>query len=125
MYEDGFENITNIDISECVTKIMEERCRSDFPNMTCKYYNNNNIVKQMDVRNMTDFDSNCFTVVLDKGTFDVVLCDYDPHKNVEMMLSEIYRVLAPGGVYVCISNASEEQRMKFFVNYKLIFIYLG
>jgi hypothetical protein len=40
MYEDGFENITNIDISHNVTNYMKERCQGRCPNMVCKNLNN-------------------------------------------------------------------------------------
>jgi hypothetical protein len=38
MYEDGYENITNIDISNTVTKYMEEKTKARCPNMKCKSY---------------------------------------------------------------------------------------
>lgn len=69
----------------------------------------------MDAREMNDFAQHTFTAVIDKGTLDAVLCSYNPTASVESMLDEIYRVLVPGGIYICITNGSEEQRMNFFV----------
>ena len=36
MYEDGFEHITNIDISHTVISYMREKCQGRCPNMVCK-----------------------------------------------------------------------------------------
>jgi hypothetical protein len=36
MYEDGFENITNIDISHTVMNYMKEKLQGRCPNMSCK-----------------------------------------------------------------------------------------
>jgi len=36
MYEDGYENITNIDISHNVITFMKDRCQGRYPNMICK-----------------------------------------------------------------------------------------
>jgi hypothetical protein len=35
MYEDGYEHIYNIDISHTITKYMEERCKTKYPEMKC------------------------------------------------------------------------------------------
>jgi hypothetical protein len=35
MFEDGFENITNIDISHTVIKYMEEKCKTRYTGMQC------------------------------------------------------------------------------------------
>lgn len=106
MYEDGYENITNIDISNTVTKFMEEKVKSRCPNMT---------YKQMDVIDMNEFKSGEFQAVMDKGTLDSVLCGDNSVANAEKMLSEIYRVLAPSGVYICVTYGSEDHRKNFLV----------
>jgi 2-polyprenyl-3-methyl-5-hydroxy-6-metoxy-1,4-benzoquinol methylase len=38
MFEEGFENITNIDISHTVIKYMEEKCKARYNGMSCKKY---------------------------------------------------------------------------------------
>jgi ubiquinone/menaquinone biosynthesis C-methylase UbiE len=70
----------------------------------------------MDVLEMNDFSIGEFNVVLDKGTLDSVLCGDNSVPNAEKMMQEIYRVLTPGGVYVCITYGDEEHRKKFLVN---------
>lgn len=36
MYDEGYQNITNIDISLSVVKYMEDKLKTKCPNMTCK-----------------------------------------------------------------------------------------
>ena len=65
MYEDGYENITNIDYSSKVIGQMEEKCKTKFPKL---------VFKVMDVLEMKDFSTGEFNTILDKGTLDSVLC---------------------------------------------------
>lgn len=63
MFDDGYETITNIDISQTSIKTMNELYKDKGPNF--KYI-------QMDVRAM-EFAENSFDAVIDKGTFDSVV----------------------------------------------------
>lgn len=63
MFDDGYEAITNIDISQTSIKAMNELYKDKGPNF--KYI-------QMDVRAM-EFPENSFDAVIDKGTFDSVI----------------------------------------------------
>ena len=63
MFDDGYENITNIDISQTSIKAMSEKYKEKGQNF--KFV-------QMDVRAM-EFSENSFDTVLDKGTFDSVV----------------------------------------------------
>ena len=67
----------------------------------------------MDVRNL-QFADGSFAVVIDKGTFDCIRCGDGADPNAEQMLLEIERVLAPNGVYICISHGSPPSRMPMF-----------
>lgn len=67
----------------------------------------------MDVRQL-QYDDGIFDAVIDKGTFDSILCGNEFRQNATQMLAEIYRVLAPNGVYICISNGVPSQRMHYF-----------
>ena len=106
MYEEGFEHITNIDISFTVIKQMTEMYKEKCPNM---------VFKQMDVWGM-GFEDGAFDCVVDKGTFDSILCGDASAPNSESMISEIYRVLSPTGVYICISYGIPDQRETYFWN---------
>ena len=57
--------------------------------------------EQMDVRSM-NYDDGAFDAVVDKGTFDSILCGDGSGPNADQMLSEIHRVLSPSGFYICI-----------------------
>ena len=65
MYEEGYLNITNVDLSQICIKSMEEKNKVKFPQMT---------YKQVDILDMKDQIKNGeFNVVLDKGTLDSIL----------------------------------------------------
>jgi len=100
MYNDSLENITNVDFSEEVIKLMSERCK-DLNKMTWL---------EMDVMDLK-FPDASFDVVIDKGTMDALLTgqesvwevEEDLAINIDKMLSEIYRVLVPHGTYIYIT----------------------
>ncbi|XP_073827007.1 eEF1A lysine and N-terminal methyltransferase homolog isoform X2 [Musca autumnalis] len=108
MYDSGFKDITNIDISAVAIKKMQEinaRNRSDM-----KFI-------QMDATNMS-FDNEQFSVALDKGTLDALFVDdsENTQKTVEAYFKEVGRVLRNGGRYVCITLL-QEHILKYVVEY--------
>ena len=64
------------------------------------------------------FKDGAFDVVIDKGLLDAMVCSDGAVQNIQSMLSEIYRVLSPNGVYICISHGKEDQRKKYLKNLK-------
>ena len=103
--EEGFEDITNIDFSNKVITIMEEKCKAKYPKMSFKV---------MDALDMKEFQTGYFNTVIDKGTLDSVLCADNAVPNAQKMISEVFRVLAPGGHYICITYGDPEHRKKHF-----------
>ncbi|ELR12088.1 methyltransferase domain containing protein [Acanthamoeba castellanii str. Neff] len=93
LYEDGYTNIVNIDISDVIIRQMTVEHSERYPLMTYAV---------MDVSHM-DFDDESFDLVLDKGTLDAVCCGPQCFEFVHEMCSEIWRVMRTGGQYVCIS----------------------
>ncbi len=71
----------------------------------------------MDVRNLL-FKDNTFDCVIDKALLDNMLCGDGAFGNVQQMLTEIYRVLGPTGVYICVSHGTARQRKKYLKNVK-------
>ncbi|XP_045838831.1 eEF1A lysine and N-terminal methyltransferase isoform X3 [Meles meles] len=85
LYDVGYLDIVNIDISEVVIKQMKERNASRRPQMS---------FLKMDMTQM-EFPDASFQVVLDKGTLDAVLTDEEEKTlhQVDRMLAEVGRVL--------------------------------
>ncbi len=85
---------------------MQDLYREKYPTLT---------YKQMDVRQMSpQIADETFDAVIDKGTFDSILCGDGSGPNAEQMLNEIHRVLSPNGVYICVSYGVKETRMNYF-----------
>lgn len=100
MYDDGYRNIKNIDISHNVIKTMAER-NKDKEGM---------IYEVMDVRDLK-YEDNSFDLAVDKSTIDALLCGEDAFINVAKMIKEVQRVLKVGGYYMIVSYGTPEYRM--------------
>ena len=82
MYEDGYHNINNIDISNNAIELMKKR-NLKREEMTFEV---------MDVRNLKFKDSS-IDLAVDKSTIDALLCGNSSYINVAKMLKEVQRVL--------------------------------
>ncbi len=100
MYDAGFKDITNIDISSVVIQTMSER-NSDKSGM---------VWQVGDVTNMPEFESNTFDVLIDKSTIDALLCAENSYVMTAKMLREAQRVLKVGGYYIAVSYGNPESR---------------
>ncbi|GMH71701.1 hypothetical protein TrRE_jg8614 [Triparma retinervis] len=105
MYEDGFRDITNIDISTVVVEQMIERTQS-MPGMTWQI---------MDCRYM-EFEDETFDAVVDKGCLDTLLTGEASEDNANKFCSHVARILKPGGVYMCVSVGIPSERMPILGN---------
>ncbi|XP_006867105.1 PREDICTED: methyltransferase-like protein 13 isoform X2 [Chrysochloris asiatica] len=85
LYDVGYQDLVNIDISEVVIKQMKDRNATRRPQMS---------FLKMDMMQM-EFPDASFQVVLDKGTLDAVLTDEEEKtlQQVDRMLAEVGRVL--------------------------------
>lgn len=94
LYDVGYQNITNIDVSEVVIKQMN----------SINSHKTNMKFLCMDALNTT-FSDEQFNVVLDKGTLDALMPDDsdETKQTIDKYFSEIKRVLKLGGRFVCIS----------------------
>ena len=101
MYDDGYENIQNVDISSVVVDQMIEATKSK-PGL---------VWKEMDVMDMSAYEPGTFDVAMDKGTLDSILCGENSTANSQKMLNEVSRILKPDGLYMMISFGLEEHRM--------------
>ena len=101
MYDDGYKNNYNIDICQNVINYMKER-NKDKKGL---------IYKEMDARDMKDFQNETFDLVIDKSTIDALLCGNQAFINVALMTKEISRILKTGGIYFVISYGRPEYRL--------------
>jgi ubiquinone/menaquinone biosynthesis C-methylase UbiE len=67
----------------------------------------------MDVRAMT-FESGTFHTIVDKGTLDCLFFLDETNDAVIQMLTEVCRVLRPGGRYIVVTCGHPMQRMDIF-----------
>jgi len=98
--EMNIKNISNIDISSNVIKIMKERNRTR-PEIS------------WDVMNAKDlkYPTGIFDVVIDKGTFDSIMCGDNSSVSIGILTKEVQRVLKCGGLYLLISHGNPAIRM--------------
>ena len=106
LYDAGFKNIVNVDISSVCIDQMNERNNELRPEMRFQV---------MDICDMSEFESNSFDIAIDKSTIDALLCGDDSFVKVAEMLKESQRVLKTGGVYFAISYGKPESRSFHFV----------
>lgn len=110
MYDSGWTNLYNIDISQNVIEDMKERNKLK-NKMTCT---TNLILDQvMDVRNLL-FSDDYFDYIIDKSTIDVLFCGQNVALNIAIMLKEVQRVLKVKGSYLIVSFGSPENRSFHF-----------
>ena len=118
MYDNGYHNIYNIDISSTVINLMTERSKNR-PGM---------IYEVMDVCDIK-YENNYFDLIIDKSTMDALLCGYYYCINIAKMVKEIQRVLKVGGYYMIISYEEPESKMihlnRKFLKFKIDIIKIG
>ena len=69
MFEEGFQNIINIDFSPTLVRIMQEKNKNKDATFKCIILISD---EQMDCRNMKEFYNGQFDCVIDKGTLDTI-----------------------------------------------------
>lgn len=111
MYDDGYHNIVNIDVSSVVIEQMQER----------NAHRQHMCWLHMDAT-CTSFIDDGFDVILDKGTLDAIaINNFDKFASskeaqpmVAQYLKEMKRLLRTGGTYVCFSLEEPRDRFTFF-----------
>ena len=68
----------------------------------------------MDVRRMNSLSTDYYDLILDKGTLDCLFSSFNFYNDVPMALSEIFRVMRPGGMYMCMSHGGKDGRYGYF-----------
>lgn len=103
MYDVGFTNITNIDISPTVIEQMQKTTNEKGKHMKW-------IV--MDATK-TDFKNQQFDIVIDKGTVDALICGSDLDLS-DALLKEMGRVVKKDGKIFVITHSGPEGRKRVF-----------
>ncbi|XP_006869851.1 PREDICTED: endothelin-converting enzyme 2 isoform X7 [Chrysochloris asiatica] len=107
----GFPDVTSVDYSSVVVAAMRARY-AHVPKLRWE---------TMDVRAL-DFPSGSFDVVLEKGTLDALLAgERDPWTvssegvhTLDQVLSEVSRVLVPGGRFISLTSAAPHFRTRHY-----------
>ncbi|CUV04993.1 unnamed protein product [Cryptosporidium hominis] len=108
IYDDGYQSIEAMDISTVAVEIMHERFASR--NIPCQVGN---------VLDMYQYSDDGYDVVIDKGTFDSILCGENSHINIDTMMRELVRVLNyDKGRYICISYGQPNYRLNYLKSMK-------
>jgi len=108
LYEAGYHNITNIDISEIVINQMKARYK-DLDKMEW-------LLKDA---TKLDFPDNSYDLVIDKATTDALLCGANSFHNVYQINKQISRVMKKGSHYVVITYGQPDTRIDHFRRKKL------
>ena len=104
LYDDGYRNVTSLDISGVVVEQLAARYGATREEMEFA------IADATDLRTLPDA---CFDLVVDKGLGDALLCSTrDGFGRLHRMLGEMRRVLKPGGTYACVSHAVPARRLE-------------
>ncbi|KAI4295568.1 hypothetical protein L6164_035602 [Bauhinia variegata] len=113
LYKDGTTNITCIDLSAIAVENMQKR-------LLCKGFKDIKVL-QADMLELP-FDDECFDVVIEKGTMDVLFVDsgdpWNPRpetmSKVMAMLKGVHRVLKSNGTFISITFGQPHFRRPIF-----------
>ena len=65
------------------------------------------------------FKDGAYDVVVDKATLDSILCGDGSTENMVKALSEVQRILKPGGIFVSVTHGTPDSRAFYFKHPKL------
>ena len=108
LWDEGWRDLLGVDYSAAAVARMQARAASR-PGLG---------YREMDVCAL-DLADGSVGVALDKGTLDAVLCGADPQAAAQKMVAEIGRVVAPGGVWICVSMRPERNRIHLFEGWQV------
>lgn len=103
MYDAGYQDIVNIDISSFVVQRMQARNKDTRPKMQWLV---------MDATAM-DFENSWFDIVIDKCTIDTLVCCNNSNAVVSKYLQQVVRVLKDDGVFLAFSLGNPASRMSY------------
>lgn len=98
MYRNGFENLTNIDISHTLIQSLRNRLQKEMPRAQWLYMN----------ASAMEFESSSFDVIVDKGTLDAIEGN---RPLLDMAVLGSHKILRPGGLFLSVTFNSGELRV--------------
>eukprot|EP00928_Gymnodinium_smaydae_P059460 TRINITY_DN42805_c0_g1_i1.p1 TRINITY_DN42805_c0_g1~~TRINITY_DN42805_c0_g1_i1.p1 ORF type:complete len:194 (-),score=29.74 TRINITY_DN42805_c0_g1_i1:246-827(-) len=101
LHGDGFTDVTNIDLAESAIEALKQINGEKLKGV--KY-------QQMDARSMS-FGPQSFETIIDKACLDAIMTGNDGKDEAQKVLTEVSRVLKPGGVFFMISHADKQYRL--------------
>jgi len=116
LYDDGFENISNIDFS---SKVISNMSRKNSNRFKMKWF-------VMDMTDMIGFEDESFDCVIDKAGMDGLLSNevdvWNPNEHsvaaAQKTCLHVKRILKPGGVFISISFSQPHFRKKMLLGGK-------
>ena len=103
MISKGFNDMVCIDVSSyIITKMKTKYAKVGGIEFLC-----------MDVRDMSYFRDDTFTLVIDKGCMDSVFCCTNFMEESTQMFREVQRILKPQGQFLSVSHASPASRVPY------------
>lgn len=105
LFSDGWEFVTAIDLSAESVRLAQQRRNADQKSLQ---------FLQMDACKL-NFPDHCFHAVFDKATFDTLVCSSRPNVSAQAYLSEVFRVLMPGGVFLMVTHSGPAERMPYLL----------
>ncbi|CAL1157329.1 unnamed protein product [Cladocopium goreaui] len=103
LFSDGWEFVTAVDLSAGSVRLAQQRREQKSLQFL-----------QMDACKL-NFPDHCFHAVFDKATFDTLVCSSRPNVSAQAYLSEVFRVLMPGGVFLMVTHSGPAERMPYLL----------
>lgn len=110
IYDHGYKNITNIDISPKCIELCKESDTRGMKWLVC------------DALKPLPFPNNSFDFAIDKGTFDALITERadkwtigdDVYEDAAQYFRQVYNALKPGGVFIQITFGQPHFRKRLF-----------
>ena len=112
MIEDGYQNITSIDMSENVINQMTEKYKDTFPQLKFEVADVRKLSTVLNDEKEQVYVSDAYDAIIDKACLDTVLCADYSGPNAKLFLSEVNRVLNDHGVYLSVSYGIPDNRLR-------------
>lgn len=107
LYEDGWQNVIGVDTS-VVAVTRAKGARHHAGRHGLQFF-------QMDACGGLEFPDECFHAVIDKALLDTLTTGGHAYVRVRALLTEVHRVLKPGGTFILVSHGSAAVRLPWLL----------